>query len=185
MKRRVFLAAPLAASSLLTAAQELVRDEPRKAFKVPKGKARLGERLHILGGTFDCKVSAKDTNGQLCIFDTLRTNPGGPPLHFHEDQDEWFYVVRGEFKIQVGAEVFQLKEGDSAFGPRKIPHSFAKTSEGEAQLMVMFQPAGTMEAFFQQREALERETDPAKKEAGLKVLWDQHGMKVVGPPIKI
>lgn len=184
MQRRLFLSFPLVASALVAGASESpASTEPGKGFKVEKGKGRGLEGLKILGGTFDCKVSGQDTNGQLCIFDTLRSNKGGPPLHLHHNQDEWFYVVKGAFIIQVGDEKFTLQEGDSVFGPRKIPHSFSKISEGEAQLLVMFQPAGSMEAFFREREQLEKETDPAKKEAGLKTLWDRHGMQVVGSPI--
>jgi mannose-6-phosphate isomerase-like protein (cupin superfamily) len=158
---------------------------PAKGFKVSKGKGRNIEGLKVLGSTFDCKVSGKDTYGQLCIFDTYRTNTGGPPLHLHHEQDEWFYVIKGEFKIQIGDENFIVKEGDSAFGPRKVPHTFAKSSKGEGQMMVLFQPAGTMEAFFTERETLETETDKEKKEANLKTLWDRNGMKIMGPALKI
>ena len=184
MKRRTFLTASLATSALLAEAQISTEDDPKKGFKVEKRKGRNVEGLSILGSIFDCKVSSKDTNGQLCIFDTIRTTQGGPPLHFHYEQDEWFYAIKGEFKVQVGDDTFMLKEGDSAFAPRKIPHSFAKLNEGEGQLMVLFQPAGTMEEFFKEREALDKETDTAQKEAGLKTLWDKHGMKTVGPPLK-
>jgi len=45
-----------------------------------------------------------------------------------------------------------LKAGDSAFAPRKIPHAFAKINEGEGQILVLFQPAGSMEDFFEQNE---------------------------------
>jgi mannose-6-phosphate isomerase-like protein (cupin superfamily) len=186
MKRRTFLTIPLVASALLTEAQKPTVDRPKKGFKVDKGKGRNIENLKVLSSTFDCKVSGKDTNGQLCIFDTIRDKGfGGPPLHLHHKQDEWFYVIKGEFKVQVGDEVLILKEGDSAFAPRKVPHAFAKTSEGVAQMMVLFQPAGKMEDFFIERASLENETDLVKKEAALKTLWDRHGMKVVGQPLKI
>ena len=185
MKRSTFLTIPLVASALLTEAQKPTNEGPKKGFKVDKGKGRNIEGLKAFGNIFDCKISAKDTDGQLCIFDTIRENKGGPPLHFHYKQDEWFYVIKGEFKVQVGEEMFILKEGDSAFAPRKTPHSFAKTSEGIGQLVVLFQPAGKMEEFFIERVNLENETDPAKKEAALTTLWDRHGMKLVGPPINI
>lgn len=160
-------------------------DRPKKGFKVEKGKSRNPEGIEIGYGSFDCKVSAKDTNGQLCIFDTIRRAQTGPPLHLHHKQDEWFYVIKGEFKIQVGEETFTLKEGDSAFAPRKVPHTFIKTSGGEAQLMVMFQPAGSMEQFFKERALADKETDLQKREQQLQSLWDRHGMKVVGKPLTL
>lgn len=57
-----------------------------------------------MGGKFDLKVSARDTGGDLCIYDTVRSSKGGPAMHRHHFQDEWFYVLRGEFVVQVGDE---------------------------------------------------------------------------------
>lgn len=73
---------------------------------------------------------------------------GGPPLHYHFEQDEWWYVLDGEFLFKVGDETFTAKAGDSIFGPRMIPHAFAKTNEGPAKLVMAFQPAGKIEAHF-------------------------------------
>jgi mannose-6-phosphate isomerase-like protein (cupin superfamily) len=57
------------------------------------------------------------------IYDTLRQEKGGPALHVHYSQDEWFYVIKGEFIAKIGEEQLHLKAGDSAFAPRKIPHN--------------------------------------------------------------
>lgn len=110
-----------------------------------------------MGGRFDLKVGGRDTGGDLCIYDTFRESKGGPALHRHYFQDEWFYVIRGEFIAQVGDETVSLRSGDSAFAPRKVPHSFANIGEGEGQLLVLFQPAGTMEDFFKKMATLGRE----------------------------
>jgi quercetin dioxygenase-like cupin family protein len=182
MKRRLFLQLPLAASALMAKAQDTGR-KLLKGFKVASGKNRKQEDLLVMGGRFDCKVSSQDSNGALLIYDTVRHEKGGPALHFHHDQDEWFYVTTGEFIVQVGDETFTLKSGDSAFAPRKIPHAFAKTSEGEGQMMVLFQPAGLMEDFFKQMGKLGRQI-PKNQEKELKELWRTHGMEIVGPPLK-
>lgn len=68
----------------------------------------------------------------------------------HHAQDEWWYVLEGEFIIRVGEETWTCKAGDSAFGPRGIPHTFAKIGEGSARLLIVFQPAGRMEEWFHQ-----------------------------------
>ena len=183
MKRRLFLQFPLVASALISNAQNQGKEEPGKGFKVESGKDCFQEELHIMGGQFDCKVSGKSTNGDLCIYDTIRQEKGGPALHFHHNQDEWFYIIKGEFIVKVGDDVFNLKAGDSAFAPRKIPHAFAKISEGEAQMMVLFQPAGSMEDFFKQMSKLGSNI-PKEQEKVLKELWKTHGMEIVGPPLK-
>jgi len=77
-----------------------------------------------------------------------------------------------------------LKAGDSAFAPRKTPHAFAKISEGEGQMLVLFQPAGSMEDFFKQMSKLGKNI-PKDQEHLLKDLWAAHGMEIVGPPLKV
>jgi mannose-6-phosphate isomerase-like protein (cupin superfamily) len=129
----------------------------RRGFCIGAGKDRHDEELLIMGGRFDLKVGGRDTGGDLCIYDTFRESKGGPALHRHYFQDEWFYVIRGEFIAQVGDETVSLRSGDSAFAPRKVPHSFANIGEGEGQLLVLFQPAGTMEDFFKKMATLGRE----------------------------
>ena len=183
MKRRVFLQIPLLASILVATAQTTYKERSKKGFKVPAGKDRFQEELHIMGGQFNCIVSAKDTNGELCIYDTFRHEKGGPALHLHHEQDEWFYIIKGEFIVKVGEETFTLQAGDSAFAPRTIPHAFAKINEGEAQMLVLFQPAGSMEDFFKQMSKLGNNI-PKDQEKNLKELWASHGMEIVGPPLK-
>ncbi|HEY4323551.1 MAG TPA: cupin domain-containing protein [Mucilaginibacter sp.] len=183
MERRLFLQIPLLAPVLALAAQNQSKKNPKGGFKVKAGKDRYQEELNIMGGQFDCKLSSKDTNGALLIYDTVREQKGGPALHVHHYQDELFYVIKGEFIIKVGDDILNLKAGDFAFAPRKIPHAFAKISEGEAQVLVMFQPAGSMEDFFLQMSKLGKEI-PKNQEATLKELWAAHGMEIVGPPLK-
>ena len=155
-----------------------------KGLRVGANEDRYREELLIMGGRFDLKLSAKDTGGDLCIYDTVRNSKGGPARHLHHFQDEWFYVIRGEFIVQVGDETVRLHPGDSAFAPRKVPHAFAMVSEGEGQMLVLFQPAGTMEDFFQEL-ARFGPSIPKDQEVIWKELWERHGMEVVGPPLKI
>ncbi|MDB5587571.1 MAG: Cupin 2 conserved barrel domain protein [Devosia sp.] len=138
---------------------------------------RFGQPVTFLNGQFNTKVSGTDTGGALCMIDTVRTRRGGPPLHFHYEQDELFFVQEGDFRFLIGEELFDLKPGDFIFGPRRIPHAFANLSE-TGRLMVGFQPAGTMEAFF--AAGLRDPNSEAFRE-----LSRAHGMEVVGPPLAL
>src|ERR1700759_3932375 len=111
MNRRVLLQLPLLASAMALQAKNPLKTTSRKAFVVRAGEARYQEDLHVMGGVFDCKVSAKDTDGEFCMFDTTRSEKGGPALHFHYRQDELFYIISGEFKLKVGDDIFDLKPG--------------------------------------------------------------------------
>ncbi len=188
MKRRHFLNLSISAAALaMTArgADNSPASGPRLArgFRVGAHKDRHSEELLIMGGRFDLKVSGGDTGGDLCIYDTYRDSKGGPALHRHYFQDEWFYVIRGQFIAQVGGDTLRLAPGDSAFAPRNIPHAFAMVSEGEGQMLVLFQPAGSMEDFFRQMAKFGKEI-PKGQEALVKQLWADHGMEVLGPPLK-
>jgi mannose-6-phosphate isomerase-like protein (cupin superfamily) len=189
MKRRKFLKFPIAALALAAlpgGAETMALGQERTAagFRVGAGKDRRQEELLVMGGSFDLKVSSRDTGGDLCIYDTIRESKGGPALHYHHFQDEWFYVIRGEFIVRVGDDTFKLQPGDSAFAPRRLPHAFAMTSEGEGQMLVLFQPAGSMEDFFLQMSKLGKEI-PKNMETKLKRLFEEHGMEIVGPPLKV
>lgn len=144
---------------------------------LPKDQDRFDEPFRFLNGNFFCKVSAADTQGNTCVFDTLRTVRGGPPLHYHHAQDEWFCVMEGEFEVRIGDVTYRLGVGDSVFGPRGIPHAFANVTE-TGRLMIMFSPAGSMEAFF--REGSKHSPLTPQQFA---TLSEAHGMTVVGPPL--
>ena len=136
-----------------------------------------GHSFGFLNGMFHLKVSGASNGGGLCIYDTVRSEPGGPPLHIHAAQDEWFLVTEGEFEIKVGDVLHRLMPGDSILAPRGIPHAFRNTTR-TGRIMVAFQPAGTMEEFFFEGSKLSPMTPAAFAE-----LFSRHGMRVVGPPL--
>ncbi len=152
-------------------------------FKVNSGEARFGVHYQMKGvtlNTLDTKISAIDTDGNLAVFEQSGLTPnGGPPLHIHPHQDEWFFVTEGEYLFQVGEEKFNMKSGDTIFLPRNIPHAFIQLTE-KARTIVSYQPAGKMEDFFKTTDSW---TSPPTQEEVVKVFAD-HDMKVVGPPLK-
>jgi quercetin dioxygenase-like cupin family protein len=189
MNRRHFITAPLALSALAAVTRLAKGDSDSQervagGFRVGNSQDRNGEELLIMGGRFDLKVSGRDTGGALCIYDTVRYSKGGPALHKHHAQDEWFYIIRGEFLVQVGEQTLTLRPGDSAFAPRKIPHAFGLTSEGVGQMLVLFQPAGSMEDFFLKMSQMGKGLIK-DMETRLKPLFEEHGMEIVGPALKI
>jgi mannose-6-phosphate isomerase-like protein (cupin superfamily) len=105
---------------------------------------------------------------------------GGPPLHYHFYQDEYWYILQGEFIFKVGEQSFHAQAGDTVFGPRMVPHAFAKTGEGEGKILMIFQPAGKMEDMF--RRISEGETKNMTEEEQDK-FREEHGIKHVGPPL--
>lgn len=156
----------------------------KKGFKVNNGEARFGEHFKMKGvtlNTLDIKISGNDTDNDLAVFEQTGLTPnGGPPLHIHPFQDEWFYVIEGEYLFQVGDENYQMKAGDTIFLPRNVAHAFIQLTEN-GKMIVSYLPAGKMEAFFKVTDTW---TSPPTKEEISKVFSD-HDMKIVGPPLKV
>ncbi len=98
-----------------------------KAIKVESGKDRFDKPISLFeGDTFYTKVSTADTDGDVFVFESTRVKEGGPSFHLHYEQDEFWYVLKGEFLFKVGEETFKAKAGDTVFGPRQVQHAFAK-----------------------------------------------------------
>src|SRR3954462_15641082 len=110
---------------------------------------RFGEHRGLGVSRIDFKVTPQDSNG-LLILENVFHAKGGPARHLHHDQDEWFFVVEGEFIIEVGQERISLQPGDSLLAPRKVPHVWAYVGDTRGRILITFMPAGKMEAFFRE-----------------------------------
>jgi mannose-6-phosphate isomerase-like protein (cupin superfamily) len=186
MNRNSFLKLGIAIGAILTApfnsiAKTVSRKRDDKGFKVDAGKDRFDKSISPFeGDNFYTKVSTKDTDGDMYMFESTRINEGGPVLHIHYDTDEFWYVLQGEFLIKVGDKTYNAKAGDLVFGPRMVPHTFAKIGQGEAKVIICHQPAGKMEEYFKKLSAgvaknmTEEERNKMRKE---------HGVEKVGPPL--
>jgi len=179
MPRRSFLQAALAVFPLTVIGQSSGPHAADSAVHVEAGADRFNEHLKLAGANlFACKVATRDTDGGLYIFEQTHLRKGGPPLHLHHAQEEWFYVIAGEYIAEVGKERFRLHPGDSLLAPREIPHAFARVGENAGKMIVAFEPAGQMEAFF--HESAKLPDFPASPD-----LFRAHGMEVVGPPLSV
>jgi quercetin dioxygenase-like cupin family protein len=69
------------------------------------------------------------------------------PMHVHEREDEYSYILEGEVGVQVGDEVAVGRPGDLIFKPRGIWHAFWNAGDAPARLLEIISPAG-FERFF-------------------------------------
>ena len=154
-------------------------------FSVAAGDDRFGKHIKLGGEANDCKVSAQDTDGAMCVFEfTGGGGCGGWPRHFHYDLDEWIYVIDGELDFQVGDKRFRLGTGESVFIPRKVSHVWNCLSGKPGKIVNVYQPAGKMEEFF--REISKFSNPPIHEALSLdefKRFFEDYGMKLLGPPL--
>ena len=150
---------------------------------VPAGGDRFRRQRDIrpTRTVIDIKVSTLDTDGGLSVAEITSLQKGGPARHLHHGQDEWFYVVEGEHVIEVGEERYEGGPGDSVFAPRKVAHVWAHVGEGTGRLIAALQPAGEIEAFFEDLAQLG--STPERGE--LSRTFSSHRLELVGPPLSI
>jgi quercetin dioxygenase-like cupin family protein len=147
-------------------------------LKVPAGSDRSGELRSLGISTIAFKAASAGGEGVFALENTFHAR-GGPARHLHREQDEWFYCLEGEFRFEIGEAKFSLHPGDSVLGPRKVPHVWAYVGGETGRILVVFSPAGAMEAFF--REVTKANAMPPQDPE----LWRAHGMELLGPPMRI
>ena len=147
------------------------------ALRVAAGEDRYGEKRGLGISTITFKLTTSDPGGAFILENTFIAR-GGPARHLHYNQDEWFYVLEGEFQFVVGTERFHLHPGDSLLAPRRVPHVWAFAGEGSGRILISFLPAGKMEAFF--REVTKANAMPPQDPE----LWRAYGMELLGPPLQ-
>lgn len=192
MQRRSFLSLAAGAASAAACGQSsaLASSSPSPSPTQPVTSAspsihpvlsredRTGE-MHTMGySTLAFKVLTEDTHGDLFVAEHANHKKGGPPRHVHPHQDEWFYVLEGEFIAEIGDKRLSLHSGDSILAPRNVPHAWACVGDGTGKLLISFTPAGKMEAFF---------NHVTKTQAPLqdKALFAAYDMELLGPPLAV
>ena len=77
------------------------------------------------------KATASDTAGRFDFMVEAFAPMTGPPLHFHEVQDDTFYVLEGLSTVQAGEEVLDLGAGDFLSIPPGVAHTLDNLHNGD------------------------------------------------------
>lgn len=175
-RRRGFVATLLALIATKVFADKGDAPAATAGFSVKSGQDRFGkQRIIARISQLFVKVGTVDTQGQMFVLEHRHTAKGGPPRHLHREQDEWWYVLEGRYIAEVGSQRYRLGPGDSLFGPRRVPHAFAFVGDTVGRLLIVFQPAGRMEALFEDIAGQSGFSDPSK--------LPEYGTERVGPPL--
>ncbi len=109
----------------------------------PEGGERIAWPEH--GHEFCLKVSPE--SGASFSLTEATIPPGkGAGLHIHEQAEECWYVLEGEYRFTVGDEEFTAGVGATVVVPRGVPHGIVVGSSGGRNLTI-FAPAGCETAF--------------------------------------
>ena len=175
-RRTLLCAFGIASVSAMLPAQAAVPGRP--------AIAKPGENRYAFGSATQaksspCKVSSEDSDGACTIFELDALPRSGPFLHVHHREDEWYYVLSGEFLFRVNGDEYKLAAGGSIWLPRGIPHVWANTTPANGKLLLMCQPGG-FEKFFDEMGKVSLDK---KNPETMKALMAKYGMEMLGPPI--
>jgi mannose-6-phosphate isomerase-like protein (cupin superfamily) len=108
----------------------------------------LGERFTFGEVHVVIHADTESTGGALGVMEEVPPL-ADTPLHVHTNEDELFYALEGEHVIQVGDDEHRIGPGESAFGPRGVPHAQRRVVPGTGRILIVVTPAG-FEGFFRE-----------------------------------
>ena len=128
--------------SIFVSWQNNVSSEPAIFFTSGDGKV-----LRAFGEEVIIHLGGEETGGRLAMWSELTPPGGGPPLHFHINDDEIFHVLEGRVAFYKKGEWHEVEAGGSAFIPRGEVSTFKNVGETPARMLLSTTPAG-FENFF-------------------------------------
>jgi mannose-6-phosphate isomerase-like protein (cupin superfamily) len=158
--------ATVAAVQLLAGAGFVVLPDTAPRFAGPQG--READYTELL-------ATRDQTGGSLGMFRQTVAPKSGPPTHIHQTEDEFFYVVSGEFKVKLGEQVMSAPSQSVMFVRRGTAHTFQNVGAKPGVLLVGVTPGG-FERMFQERQGVDADKQRA--------LMKTYNMEIVGPPLE-
>lgn len=89
-------------------------------------------------------AAADTTGGALTVIDQVMPRRSGPPPHIHERLHEYFYLLDGEIRFQLGTELTTATAGTMLSIPPGTVHAFAVASD-TARVLNLYTPGGFSE----------------------------------------
>ena len=100
-------------------------------------KINLKEKLSLFSDHANPKVVG-ELNGHQVKLVKLK----GPFIwHYHENEDELFYVVKGNFDMEFRDKIITINEGEFIIVPRGVEHR--PNAQEECEIM-LFEPITTL-----------------------------------------
>ncbi len=100
-------------------------------------KVNIAEKLALIQDHWNPRI-AGELNGQQVKLVKFK---GEFVWHKHDQEDEMFYVLKGEFNMELRDRTVVLKENEFMIIPRGVEHR--PVAEHEVSVM-LFEPAGTL-----------------------------------------
>lgn len=94
------------------------------------------------------KVDGSDTEKRFSIVHhPMAPRALAAPLHYHHNEDELSYVLKGRLGALLGDEVVTAEAGSWVFKPRHQWHTFWNAGDTECEIIEIISPAGFEDYF--------------------------------------
>jgi quercetin dioxygenase-like cupin family protein len=113
------------------------------ALRLP-GEGRV---IGAFGDEVILHLEGADTGGTLSLWTNITPPGGGPPPHYHLNEDEWFVVQEGRVSFLVEGTCREVPAGGVVFTPRGSIHTFKNIGDKPLRMLISSSPAG-FETFF-------------------------------------
>jgi mannose-6-phosphate isomerase-like protein (cupin superfamily) len=100
-------------------------------------KINLAEKFSLFSEHWRPKVVARLNGQEIKIIKVL----GEFPWHHHENEDEFFLVHKGSFRVEFRDHIVTLEPGECLVVPRGIEHRTCADLEAE---VLCFEPGGVL-----------------------------------------
>lgn len=99
-------------------------------------------------------LRSEDTGGRFSAIHCIHRPGEGPPPHLHREQQEYFLVLSGTYRVQVGdAPAREVGPGTLIFVPSGTVHSFSNVGATDAAMLDWSLPGG-QDRYFEEIDAL-------------------------------
>ena len=142
--------------------------------------------MWFLGALVRVRASGDATAGSLDVLEHQGERGYASPLHRHLAEEETFFVLDGEVRVEVGGEAHAAGPGAVAFLPRQLPHAFVVTSP-QARFLTLHTPGGfdrfTLAAGTPATGTTTMPPEEVPPDPGaLAAMASSYGIEIMGPP---
>ena len=105
------------------------------------------EVLRAYGDQVTILLGPAETGGAFTMFETITQPGGGPPPHYHLNEDECFYVVEGKAEFFKDGAWTEVPVGSAVYIPKGAVHTFRNAGTTPLRQVIRTSPSG-FEKFF-------------------------------------
>jgi mannose-6-phosphate isomerase-like protein (cupin superfamily) len=125
-------------------------------------------------------LPSAETDGTMSIVDSLNPVGSGPPRHVHEQEDEAFAILTGEYEFWMEGQSIVKRAGESVFVRRGREHTFRVVGVQPSLHITIHTPGGFENFFAEMAQGGFRFPEDMEQ---IGAAAARYGLRFTGPPL--